>query len=266
MSNFFAFEYTTARTAVNALFNQGAISNKQALGLLLGITMRMSMYQIIYKVLSDNVDQAFREKDEDDIDETQEIVDETARSLTGSILTLLTRQTMGNVPFAAIAYGLERFNENNLGILRSDEEYDAFKHSIVYSQLGKKDLESENLMTNLATLFAGPYGTILRRAERNFELAQRTQTRKTESAKQRAEDELTANMLLDISGNAGLLPFYKDVRRIINAKRNKEYKQKQSELSKSELRKLNPKLYKKLYGPGSAEARLRALKRKLDSN
>lgn len=266
MSNFFAFEYTTARTAVNALFNEGAISEKQALGLLLGITLRMSMYQIIYKVLSDNVDQAFREKDDDDIDEVQELVDETKRSLTGSILTLLTRQTMGNVPFAAIAYGLERFNENNLGGLRSDEEYDSFKHSIVYSQLGKKDLESENLMTNLATLFAGPYGTILRRAERNFELAQRTQTRKTESAKQRAEDELTANMLLDISGNAGLLPFYKDVRRIINAKRNKEYKQKQSELSKSELRKLNPKLYKKLYGPGSAEARLRALKRKLDSN
>jgi len=266
MSNFFAFEYTTARTAVNALFNQGAISNKQALGLLLGITMRMSMYQIIYKVLSDNVDQAFREKDEDDIDETQEIVDETARSLTGSILTLLTRQTMGNVPFAAIAYGLERFNENNLGILRSDEEYDAFKHSIVYSQLGKKDLESENLMTNLATLFAGPYGTILRRSERALELIQRTQTRKTESARQEAQDELNRNIILDISGNAGLLPFYKDVRRIINAKRNKEYKEKQGAMSKSELRKLNPKLYKKLYGPGSAEARLRALKRKLDSN
>ena len=266
MSNFFAFEYTTARTAVNALFNQGAISEKQAMGLLLGITLRMSMYQIIYKVLSDNVDQAFRERDEDDIDEVQELVDETKRSLTGSILTLLTRQTMGNVPFAAIAYGLERFNENNLGSLRSDEEYDSFKHSIVYSQLGKKDLESENLMTNLATLFAGPYGTILRRLERNYELIQRTQTRKTESAKQRAEDELTANMLLDISGNAGLLPFYKDVRRIINAKRNKEYKERQSKLSKSELRKLNPKLYKKLYGPGSAEARLRALKRKLKSN
>ena len=266
MSNFFAFEYTTARTAVNALFNQGAISNKQALGLLLGITMRMSMYQIIYKVLSDNVDQAFREKDEDDIDETQEIVDETARSLTGSILTLLTRQTMGNVPFAAIAYGLERFNENNLGILRSDEEYDAFKHSIVYSQLGKKDLESENLMTNLATLFAGPYGTILRRSERALELIQRTQTRKTESARQEAQDELNRNIILDISGNAGLLPFYKDVRRIINAKRNKEYKEKQGAMSKSELRKLNPKLYKKLYGPGSADARLRALKRKLKSN
>ena len=28
MSNFFAFEYTTARTAVNALFNQGAISEQ----------------------------------------------------------------------------------------------------------------------------------------------------------------------------------------------------------------------------------------------
>ena len=266
MSNFFAFEYTTARTAVNALFNQGAISQKQALGLLLGITMRMSMYQIIYKVLSDNVDQAFRERDEDDIDETQEIVDETARSLTGSILTLLTRQTMGNVPFAAIAYGLERFNENNLGILRSDEEYDAFKHSIVYSQLGKKDLESENLMTNLARLFAGPYGTILRRSERALELIQRTQTRKTESARQEAQDELNRNMILDISGNAGLLPFYKDVRRIINAKRNKEYKEKQGAMSKAELRKLNPKLYKKLYGPGSAEARLRALKRKLKSN
>ena len=36
MSNFFAFEYTTARTAVNALFNQGAISEQASIRLVAG--------------------------------------------------------------------------------------------------------------------------------------------------------------------------------------------------------------------------------------
>jgi hypothetical protein len=267
MANFFAFEYTTARTAINALLNDGKITNKQAAGLLAGITLRMSMYTIIYQVLTDNIDQAFRDKDEDDIDDPQEILDLTKRSLTGSILTLLSRQTMGNVPFAAIAFGLELFNEEFLQPLRSDEEYNPYKHSIVYSQLGKKDLVSQDLLSNLSSIFAGPYQPILRSAERAYDLTQRAFTRKTEASRKDAVDELTTRMAGELAGNAGLLPFYKDIRRIyVKDLFNKKYGNQSGTMSKSELRKLNPKLYKKLYGPGSADARLRALKRKLKSN
>jgi hypothetical protein len=266
MSNFFAFEYTTARSAVNALLNQGEISPKQARGLLVGVTMRMTFYTLIYQVLSDFVDQAFREKDEDDLDEAQEILDLTGRSLTGSILTLLTRQTMGNVPFAAISYGLELFNEANLGALRSDEEYDKYKHGIVYSMLGKSDLETNNLITNAAKVLAGPYSIIWRKSESAYAFYKRTKSRKTQSARDAAQEELNKILLRDIAGNAGLLPFYKDISRIAGAKRRAEYKQKEGAMSKSELKKLNPRLYKKLYGPGSVDARLRALKRKLKSN
>ena len=265
MANFFAFEYTTARTAVNALFNQGSISEKQALGLLLGVTLRMSFYTILYQVLSDQFDQMFRDKEDDDMDEAQEILDLAGRSMTGSILTLLTRQTMGNVPFTAIAYGLERFNENNLGVLRSGEEYDPYKHSIVYSQLGKKDIETEDLLSNLGNVFAGPYKPLLNTADRYFSEIQRQSKSKKPQTKKQQED-LTQRMALEIGGNAGLLPFYKDIRRIILRMQYEEReKTKTGSLSKTELRKRNPKIYKKLYGPGSADARLRALRRKLQS-
>ena len=266
MANFFAFEYTTARTAVNALFNQGSISEKQALGLLLGVTLRMSFYTILYQVLSDQFDQMFRDKEDDDMDEAQEILDLAGRSMTGSILTLLTRQTMGNVPFTAIAYGLERFNENNLGVLRSGEEYDPYKHSIVYSQLGKKDLENEDLLSNLGNVFAGPYKPFLNFADRYFnEIQRQSKSKKPQTKKQ--QDDLTQRMALEIGGNAGLLPFYKDIRRIILRMQYEEReKTKTGSLTKTELRKRNPRLYKKLYGPGSADARLRALRRKLESN
>ena len=265
MANFFAFEYTTARTAVNALFNQGSISEKQALGLLLGVTLRMSFYTILYQVISDQFDQMFRDKEDDDMDEAQEILDLAGRSMTGSILTLLTRQTMGNVPFTAIAYGLERFNENNLGVLRSGEEYDPYKHSIVYSQLGKKDLENEDLLSNLGNVFAGPYKPLLNTVDRYFsEIQRQSKSKKPQTKKQ--QDDLTQRMALEIGGNAGLLPFYKDIRRIILRMQYEEReKTKTGSLSKTELRKRNPKVYKKLYGPGSADARLRALRRKLES-
>ena len=265
MANFFAFEYTTARTAVNALFNQGSISEKQATGLLLGVTLRMSFYTILYQVISDQFDQMFRDKEDDDMDEAQEILDLAGRSMTGSILTLLTRQTMGNVPFTAIAYGLERFNENNLGVLRSGEEYDPYKHSIVYSQLGKKDLENEDLLSNLGNVFAGPYKPLLNTVDRYFsEIQRQSKSKKPQTKKQ--QDDLTQRMALEIGGNAGLLPFYKDIRRIILRMQYEEReKTKTGSLSKTELRKRNPKIYKKLYGPGSADARLRALRKKLQS-
>ena len=58
MARFTLFEYNTARRAVNALYmnGKGELNKKQALGLLTGVTMRMSMYMVLYTAMTQLLD------------------------------------------------------------------------------------------------------------------------------------------------------------------------------------------------------------------
>lgn len=267
MANFSLFEYTTARAAVNALFNEGEISSQQAMGILTGVTMRMSLYAVLYSVIANQADKVFGAPEDEDAEDLDKIGFMLTRQLTGSIGTLLSRGTLGNIPNIPITMGLEAINRKYLQSLRDDEKFDPFKHAMVYSQLGTKDLAEKDLDDLLISVFSGPYGPLVKSAERGKTLITRSLTNKTKKGRDRAKDELTKRMSYEALGNLGVLPFYKDVRRIINKIYFKDYaktKKGGGNYSKSELRKINPALYKRLYGPNSPEARLRKEKRNLE--
>ena len=259
MANFSLFEFTTARAAVNALFVSGKISPQKAVGILAGVTMRMSLYAVLYQTIANQLDQAFGAEEEEEVSSAEQIKLMLERQLAGSISTLLTRGTLGNIPNMPITLGLESFNENYLQSLRDDEDFDPFKHAMVYSQLGKKDLAKGDLNNLIIKSFAGPYGPVLKSANRGFSLVARSITNKTTKGRQKAIDELTERMSWEALGNVGLLPFYKDIRRIVikNQFPRSEFKKKNpGVMSKAELRKYNPRLYKKLYGPNSPQGKL----------
>ena len=52
MARFSLFEYSTARNAINSLFKNGNITRPEALGLLAGITYRMTAYMVVYTALT----------------------------------------------------------------------------------------------------------------------------------------------------------------------------------------------------------------------
>ena len=267
MANFSLFEYTTARAAVNALFNEGEISSQQAMGILTGVTMRMSLYAVLYSVIANQADKVFGAPEDEDAEDLDKIGFMLTRQLTGSIGTLLSRGTLGNIPNIPITMGLEAINKNYLQSLRDDEKFDPFKHAMVYSQLGTKDLAEKDLTDLFIGVFSGPYGPLVKSAERGKTLITRSLTNKTKKGRDRAKDELTKRMSYEALGNLGVLPFYKDVRRIVNKIYFEDYaktKKGTGNYSKSELRKINPALYKRLYGPNSPEARLRKQKRNLE--
>jgi len=147
--------------------------------------------------------------------------------------------------------GIEAFNEKYLQSLREDEEYDPFKHAIVFSAIGKEDVRSKDLSSLAIKSFAGPYGPLLKTADRTKKVAMRALYNKTEKGRQDAKDELTDRLSIEALGNIGLIPFYRDVRRIANKKffDDKKTKNKSGFYNKTQLRKVNPKLYKRLYGP-----------------
>jgi hypothetical protein len=101
-----------------------------------------------------------------------------------------------------------------LGDLRDDKEYDPYFHSIVFSLLNKEDLSGPPEEAFMEVM-SGPYGPLMRTLSRIITLSGRAVTSKKRETRKKAEDELLERMTIEVMGNLGLLPFYKDIRRIM---------------------------------------------------
>ena len=217
MARFSLFEYSTARNAINSLFKNGNITRPEALGLLAGITYRMTAYMVVYTALTSELDDLLFDAEDDRDDDLEDLV---ARQTVGSVLSLLTRGTLGNIPVIPINYMLEQgINEPFLGDFRDNQEYDPYKHAIVFSQLSNQDLKEKDIGELMIKIFSGPYGPLIASIIRTGELGTRAVFNKTKESREKNIDELTNRMTVEALGNSGLVPFYKDVRRIMLKKR-----------------------------------------------
>jgi hypothetical protein len=212
MARFSLYEYGTARNAILAMFKKGDMSKTQATALLAGITFRMSAYMVVYSTLTSLLDDELFDAEDYRDDDLEDVI---ARQMVGSVLTLLTRGSLGNLtnimPSLAIEYGI---NEPLLGDLRDDKEYDPYFHSIVFSLLNKEDLSGPPEEAFMEVM-SGPYGPLMRTLSRIITLSGRAVTSKKRETRKKAEDELLERMTIEVMGNLGLLPFYKDIRRIM---------------------------------------------------
>ena len=235
MARFSLFEYATARNAINSLYKNGNLSRPEALGLLAGITYRMTAYMVVYSTLTSELDELLFDADDKKDDDLEDLI---SRQTVGSILTLLTRGTLGNIPVIPINYMIEQgINEPFLGDLRDNQEYDPYKHAIVFSQLTNRDLKEKDFGELMVKIFAGPYGPLVASLIRTGDLGRRAVFNKTQESRDKNIEELTNRMTVEALGNSGLIPFYKDVRRILLKKR---FVDKPS-LTKTELKELRKK-------------------------
>ena len=216
MASFSLYEYGTARNAILAMFKKGDMSKIEAAALLTGVTMRMSSYMVVYGMLTSLLDDELFDADDYKDEEVEDVM---ARQMIGSVLTLISRGSLGNLPNIPLTFALEYgINEPLLGDLRENKEYDPFYHSIVFSLINKEDLSGppEEMFTEI---MAGPYGPAMRTLFRMITLGARATQSKQASTRKKAEDELLERMTVEVMGNLGLLPFYKDIRRILLKKR-----------------------------------------------
>tara|TARA_R110002110_G_scaffold291559_1_gene505533 strand:- start:202 stop:903 length:702 start_codon:yes stop_codon:yes gene_type:complete len=170
------------------------------------------MYPLLYAMVADGFDELFTDAESEE-DESS-IEDMIVRQTVGTVLTLLTRRSMGNIPNLLPSFMIEQFNKNMLGDFR-EGDYDPFKHSIVFSQFNEGDLKKKGLIETAIGILSGPMGPLLKTLQRSTDLSVRAITNNTEESRQKNMDELTSRMTLEALGNLGLIPFYKDVRRVV---------------------------------------------------
>lgn len=257
MSRFYLTEFAVLRSATLSMLKSGDINKKQAMLTMGAVLTRMASYVVLYSVIKNMFDIAIARalgiEGPEEMDK-EEILDEGMRAVVGTAVNTLTRRSIGNLPYIPIAIATEMLNEEYGGPLRSDEEYDAFENSIVFSGISKEDLQKNSAVENLFKVISGPYGPLTATVTRAGDLTYRAfiNEKSKPETKERAIDELSTRMVLEAAGQTGIVPFYKDIRRIvindlfsdIDKKSTKSDLPTKKEIE--EIRKIDPKLAREL--------------------
>lgn len=221
MASFMLNEFATARNAALSLFEEGEITRGQAAATLIGIQMRMASYMVMYSLAAGLFDTMFGVEEEE-----EDIFDLIKRQMLGAPVSLITGNSLGNIPKIPINYAVEKFNEEYLEGLRSGEEYDPYKHSLVFSQISEDDLSKKSPEELTVKIFAGPYSPLFSTISRAIKVYNRKEDSATQETRDRYQKEWDQRITVEAAGNFALIPFYKDIRRIMLKKMYKDKKKK----------------------------------------
>jgi len=280
MTRFLIFEYVTARTGIMAAMGNGSLTKKQGAALLGGVTTRMVVYSLLTQMLGTGLMGLFFDDDEEETEKS--FLQKLGQSLTSALTSMVFGRDFGNATKMMVNYGLERANENYLDFLR-EGEYDPYKDAIQYSIVPPERKGKQRDLSDFLLNMGGAFGPSLKTADFIVRKALEPEKKK-EEAKERRKKELNVRIPLEVLGNAGLVPLYKDVRKAVmkdiykdleNAEKNAGDKKKakaeklQGYENSEDMKRYDPELWNKTFGPDAPDydeqQAKRALKKSADS-
>jgi hypothetical protein len=280
MTKFLIFEFVTARTAINAAMGNGSLTKKQGVALLGAVTTRMVTYTLITQMLGTGLIGLFF--DDQEPEDEKSFMQKLGQQMTSAFTSLLFGRDFGNATKAMVNYGLERVNENYLDFLR-EGEYDPYKDAIQYSIVPPEKKGKQRDLADFLLNMGGAFGPSLKTVD--FIVRKGLEgDKKKEDAIERQEREISVRIPLEILGNAGLVPLYKDIRKAVmkemysslekadkNAEDKKKVKLERLGIyeNESDMKRYDPELWDETFGPNapeySAEQAKKALKKTKDS-
>ena len=242
MTTFLIYEYVTARTGVMNAIGKGHLSKRKGAALIGASTTRMIMYTMMLNVMTSSIASimsSIRGEDEEE-DETKSLYKKLGQSVLSSLLSLVVGRDFGNASKAVLNMGIEEVNKEFLDGLR-EGDYDPYKDALAYQIIPTSDDRGTDLGKVLMK-FTGPYSPIAKTADLGIKILTQGE-KKTDEAKKRREKESYLRLPLEVLGNTGFVPMYKDVRTLVldnlynsvsEADKIKEYQDKQKEAAKDE--------------------------------
>ena len=259
MTRFLIYEFVTARTGIYAAMGNGAISKKQGAALLAGATTRMVAYSVLVPMLNELMISVFNSltgrPDEEEEDE-KSFAQRIAQGTTSAATSLLLGRDFGNIVKAPIAYGVERVNQEYLDFLRNGE-YDSYKDQIMFTQIPVGGESSKGVsIEDFAINMLGPTAPTVRSLA--FAVEKYTAEDKKEAGAIKRQDmEKYVRIPLELAGQAGFVPLYKDIRKILLNEMYKDLRKAEdtpdglNKMNKKDMEFLYPEIYNQLYGPDS---------------
>ena len=210
MTRFLIYEYTAAKTGVNAAVGNGTMSKQEGAQLVAAVTTRMIAYSILTKMFSEMMVEAVTGIEDDDEETAMQKI---GQGVVSGLVGLVLGRDFGNVTKAIINQGAEMFNEKYLSALR-DGEYNQYEDAIAFTMLPPQKDYKDSELPELIRNIIGPLGPAYKAAELVYKQA-RAKEKKTEEARERQRRARQERIPLEVLGNLGLIPFYKDIRKIL---------------------------------------------------
>ncbi len=211
MTRFLIFEFVTARTAINAAMGNGSLDKKQGAALLGAVTTRMIVYTLLTQMMGTGLMGLFFDDEEPETEKS--FLQKLGQAFASAFTSLTLGRDFGNATKMMVNYGLERVNENYLDFLR-EGEYDPYKDAIQYSIVPAEKKGRQRDLSDFLLNMGGAFGPALKTADFITRKALEPE-KKEEDAIERRKKELNIRMPLEILGNAGLIPLYKDIRKAV---------------------------------------------------
>jgi hypothetical protein len=269
MIRFVVGDFLVSRKAVMAMMGNGSISRGQGVKLMAAVVTRMTVYTIMLNTLQDFVYGLFTGDDDEEDDKS--LAKKFGQGVASTLTTLALGRDYGNISRTMINYGVEKANEEYLDFLR-EGEYDAYEDAIQYNFLSSKDGKALEGLDILASV-TGPMGPSIKTL--GMALKATGPDKKEAAASERQQRERWQRLPLEVFGNLGYVPLYKDIRNILN---KDIYKDVRKELGKTEekeefkpmglgredLKRYYPEIYEQYYGEGTEYSAKRKLKSEQD--
>lgn len=216
MSRFIIYEFTAARTGIQAAVGNGTLTQEQGARLFFAVLARMTMYSLLTPILSDMFTSLFADVPEEDEDPEQLF----ARALTSG-LTTMAGGVMGQLGRIPVNYGIETINEKYLDFLRNGE-YDPYDDYLQFNTI--PDFNRGTDFADFMFPLMGAGAPMAKTAELGLKTIGREG--KKRATRERYAREQMQRLPLEVLGNLGLVPFYRDVRKVLMADMYKDLSKK----------------------------------------
>jgi hypothetical protein len=153
----------------------------------------------------------FFDDEEEEDDDT--ILQNIGQAFASAFSSMALGRDFGNATKLFINEGVERANEKYLDFLRTGE-YDRYEDNIQNSLVPPEKKGRQTGVWDYVQNMGGAFTPFIKTTDLIIRNAT-AQEPKTEEAKARREKENTMRIPLEIAGNAGLIPMYKDIRKMV---------------------------------------------------
>ena len=280
MTKFLIFEYVTARTGINAAMGNGSLTKKQGAAVLGAVTTRMITYTLITQMLGTGLMGLFF--DDQEPEDEKSFMQKLGQQMASAFTSLVFGRDFGNATKAIVNIGIEDVNDKYLDFLR-EGDYDPYKDAIQYSIVPPEKRGKQRGLWDFFLNMGGAFGPALKSADFIVRKGLEDDKKKPDAI-ERQEKERNVRIPLEILGNAGFIPLYKDIRKAVmkemyssleQADKNAEDKKRvkleklQGYENESDMKRYDPELWDKTYGPNApdynAEQAKKAIKKTKDS-
>jgi len=246
MTRFLIYEFISAQIGTYAMMGRGMISKRQGAALLGAVTTRMVVYTLLTTLFAQIFKQAFGLGDEE---EEKDIEKQFGQALASTAVSLIVGRDFGNIVKGLLNYGVENLNEEFLDELR-DGDYDPYRDAIAYTFVPPDKEYKSNTLADYIRNLMGPFGPFYKMAEFGVKTLSADE-KKDPAARIRQQRELNERLPLELLGNLGLIPLYRDIRALLLAdiykgmgKEKKGSSTGMTKAEKAQMKEYFPELYK----------------------